>query len=296
MKHKDIKALALALHLGPEAFCGVLTSMVKPCRQVTLGPRVVEDLLIELGVASAGLLVDYSSAATTASAKSGHTRVVLMPLRGGPQGGGTVGEYSKPARKQLRERLGKPAPPELVKALAWLCRHNHDQVASIQAARRWMDREPSPRAAVLGQVLRLSGGNQAPPCYDLSRPMVERMGVRSALAFTRAYGQLGLGGRWEATPILVGEPRWTATSHREWHGGRHGSYREFSLYQARINANWVLLEKNRPGGMVAQQAKGKNPWLLLGKTADGVWVGIRRSVGIEFGRLAFDAKGRASLA
>ena len=48
--------------------------------------------------------------------------------------------------------------------------------------------------------------------------------------------------------------------------------------------------------MVAQQAKGKNPWLLLGKTADGVWVGIRRSVGIEFGRLAFDAKGRASLA
>lgn len=290
--------MALALQFGPEVFTGVLLNMVKPRhRQVTLGPKMVEDLLLELGSASAALLVDYSRSVRVAQLlREGETRVVFMPIRGGPQGGGTVGEYSKLARKQLRERLGKSAPPELVKALAWLCRHGHDQMALVQTVRRWRHHDPIGRVAVLEQVLRLTGGNQAPPRYDLSRPMAERMGVRSALAFMRVYNQLGLGGRWESPPVLIGEPRWTATSEREWHGGRHGSYREFSLYQARISANWVLLERNRPDGMVARQAKGKNPWLLLGRAADGAWVGIRRSVGIESGRLVFDAKGLASLA
>ena len=312
---EQAKALALALHLGNEAFATMAAATAKHKKRVgrvtfvTLGPRLVEAILLELGP-SAQLLLRFRL-------QDGHkSQVILLgrpPLPAcDPQASVfNIKAQEAYAKDRLKALLGKPASALVWKAMAWVCREGWYRVDQARRKRKASAAEPSSQQcythsrlavrysslqALANQAVTWSAGFAPRPVWDLSVPLARRLELRGAIAFLTATRRLGWRCHWESMPVLFGDPAGLTHSWEEWSGGRYGHYHTATNFKARISRDWLRLERAR-GEMIVKQAKGKHPWLLLGKDADGTWVGARQSLGnqIESGRLVFDAKGRASL-
>ena len=287
MRASKIKGMALALQFGPDAFIAFVMASHPGRRRVTLSPQTIERLLAELGPDSACLLLEVA----LEQPLGGPLSIMVVP--GERQSGWTPYEYAK---TRMRAVLGKVSPGPLViafRAISLVSAKRAEEMREWRRLRRASAAsDSSDTKSVVANYFRKDG-----PVYNFATPLAERLAARTKIEFLKQTALLGWGCAWDSGGAVdfaecdnLDASSWEQRRSRIW--GCQTIRRKVLLAFVRLSPDWLCLRQKR-GGMTVLPPSGRNPWLLLGRDAEGDWVGARPERGkLKTTRLKINEKGR----